>query len=72
MANIFEETAGQEKEHAKMWFKEFHGIGDTAENLKDAAEGENYEWTDMYKRMAKKQGKKDLKTLPKNLKALQK
>ena len=35
-----------------MWFKEFHGIGDTAENLKDAAEGENYEWTDMYKRMA--------------------
>ena len=53
MANIFEETANQEKEHAKMWFKEFHGIGDTAENLKDAAEGENYEWTDMYKRMAK-------------------
>ena len=52
MANIFEETANQEKEHAKMWFKEFHGIGDTAENLKDAAEGENYEWTDMYKRMA--------------------
>ena len=53
MANIFEETASQEKEHAKMWFKEFHGIGDTAENLKDAAEGENYEWTDMYEGFAK-------------------
>lgn len=52
MANIFEETANQEKEHAKMWFKEFHGIGDVAENLKDAAEGEKYEWSDMYKRMA--------------------
>ena len=52
MANIFEETANQEKEHAKMWFKEFHGIGDVAENLKDAAAGENYEWTDMYKKMA--------------------
>ena len=52
MANIFEETANQEKEHAKMWFKEFHGIGDVAENLADAAAGENYEWTEMYKRMA--------------------
>lgn len=52
MANIFEETANQEKEHAKMWFKEFHGIGDTAENLADAAAGENYEWTEMYRRMA--------------------
>ena len=52
MANIFEETANQEKEHAKMWFKEFHGIGNVEENLDDAAAGENYEWTDMYKRMA--------------------
>lgn len=52
MANIFEETASQEKEHAKMWFKEFHGIGDVTANLEDAAEGENFEWTDMYKRMA--------------------
>ena len=52
MANIFEETAAQEKEHAKMWFKEFHGIGTVEENLADAAAGENYEWTDMYKRMA--------------------
>ena len=52
MANIFEETANQEKEHAKMWFKEFHGIGNVEENLVDAAAGENFEWTDMYKRMA--------------------
>ena len=52
IANIFEETANQEKEHAKMWFKEFHGIGDVADNLKDAAAGENYEWTDMYKNFA--------------------
>ena len=52
MANIFEETANQEKEHAKLWFKEFHGIGSVEENLVDAAEGENYEWTDMYARMA--------------------
>ena len=52
MANIFEETANQEKEHAKMWFKEFHGIGNVEENLADGAAGENYEWTDMYKRMA--------------------
>ena len=53
MANIFEETAAQEKEHAKMWFKEFHGIGTVEENLADAAAGENFEWTDMYDRMAK-------------------
>lgn len=53
VANIFEETAAQEKEHAKMWFKEFHGIGTVEENLADAAAGENFEWTDMYDRMAK-------------------
>lgn len=53
IAAIFEETAGNEKEHAKMWFKELGGIGSTAENLKAAAEGENYEWTDMYATMAK-------------------
>lgn len=52
MAAIFEETANQEKEHAKMWFKEFHGIGTSEENLADAAAGENEEWTSMYKRMA--------------------
>ena len=53
IAAIFQETADQEKEHAKMWFKEFHGLGDTAQNLQWAAEGENEEWTDMYVRMAK-------------------
>jgi len=55
IAAIFEETANNEKEHAKMWFKELHGgsIPETAENLLDAAEGENYEWTDMYAEFAK-------------------
>ena len=53
LAAIFEETAGNEKEHAKLWFKELNGIGDTAENLLSAAEGENYEWTDMYDGFAK-------------------
>ena len=52
IAAIFQETADQEKEHAKMWFKEFHGLGDTATNLRWAAEGENDEWTSMYARMA--------------------
>jgi len=50
--NIFMETALNEKEHAKLWFKEFHGIGDVPDNLSDAADGEHYEWTDMYKKMA--------------------
>ncbi|MCD2492308.1 rubrerythrin family protein [Lacrimispora sp. NSJ-141] len=53
MAALFQETADQEKEHAKIWFKEFHGIGNPEENLVDAAAGEHEEWTDMYKRMAK-------------------
>ena len=49
VANIFEETTGNEKEHAKIWFKLLHdGMPSTEENLLDAAEGENYEWTDMY------------------------
>lgn len=54
IAAIFEETANNEKEHAKLWFKLLHGgtIPDTMENLIDAAEGENYEWTDMYKTFA--------------------
>ena len=54
IAAIFEETANNEKEHAKMWFKLLNGgeIGTTSENLKAAAEGENYEWTDMYKGFA--------------------
>ncbi len=50
---IFEETANNEKEHAKMWLKELKGIGTTAENLESAAAGENYEWTDMYANFAK-------------------
>ena len=49
---IFTETAGNEKEHAELWFKELGGIGDTAANLKAAAAGENEEWTQMYKEMA--------------------
>ena len=55
IAAIFEETANNEKEHAKMWFKELHGgeVPTTAENLLAAAEGENYEWTDMYDTFAK-------------------
>ena len=61
IAAIFEETANNEKEHAKMWFKELHGgdIPTTMENLEDAAAGENYEWTDMYSefaRVAKEEG----------------
>jgi len=52
ISNIFTETAENEKEHAKLWFKYFHGIGTTAENLADAAAGEHFEWTEMYKRMA--------------------
>ena len=55
IAAIFEETAGNEKEHAKMWFKELHNgeVPSTIENLLDAAAGENYEWTDMYDTFAK-------------------
>ena len=55
IAAIFEETANQEKEHAKMWFKELHGgeIPSTIENLEAAADGENYEWTNMYEEFAK-------------------
>ena len=53
IAAIFEATANNEKEHAKMWFKELDGIGDTAANLKAAADGENHEWTDMYEGFAK-------------------
>ena len=63
IAAIFQKTADNEKEHAKMWFKELGGIGDTAANLLAAAEGENYEWTDMYDDFAKtaeKEGFKDL------------
>ena len=55
IAALFEETANNEKEHAKLWYKLLHGgeIADTVANLEDAAEGENFEWTDMYERMAR-------------------
>lgn len=54
IAALFEETADNEKQHAKLWFKHLNGIGDTAANLKSAADGENYEWTDMYEGFARK------------------
>lgn len=63
IAQIFTDTANNEKEHAKMWFKELEGIGDTAANLKAAAEGENYEWTDMYEEFAKTAEKEGFKAL---------
>ena len=53
IAALFQKTADNEKEHAKLWFKELGMLGDTDENLLSGAEGENYEWTDMYDRMAK-------------------
>ena len=53
IAAIFEQTANNEKEHAKLWFKALGGLGDTAANLLAAAEGENYEWTDMYDQFAR-------------------
>ena len=67
IAQLFEETANNEKEHAKIWFKLLHdGMPDTIANLKDAAAGENYEWTDMYKKMAeeaKEEGFNDIAAL---------
>ena len=53
IAALFLKTADNEKEHAKMWFKELNGIGDTKDNLEAAANGENFEWTDMYEGFAK-------------------
>lgn len=53
IAALFQKTADNEKEHAKIWFKELEGIGTTTENLSAAADGENWEWTDMYDRFAK-------------------
>ena len=65
IAAIFEETANQEREHAKMWFKELNGgeIPSTIDNLKAAAEGENYEWTDMYEEFAKVADEEGFKAL---------
>ena len=70
IAAIFEETAGNEKEHAKMWFKELNGIGSTADNLKAAAEGENYEWTDMYEDFARTAEKEGFPELAKKFRAV--
>ena len=68
ISRIFEETANNEKEHAKLWFKQLHGgeVPSTLENLKDAAAGENYEWTDMYREFAetaKEEGFNDIAAL---------
>ncbi|MCR4583199.1 MAG: rubrerythrin family protein [Prevotella sp.] len=63
IAELFLKTADNEKEHAKLWFKELNGIGDTAENLAAAADGENYEWTDMYEGFAKTAEEEGFKAL---------
>ena len=60
---LFLKTADNEKEHAKLWFKELEGIGTTAENLAEAADGENYEWTDMYEGFAKTAEEEGFKAL---------
>lgn len=76
IANIFEETAANEKEHAKLWYKLLNGgIGSTAENLKKAAEGEHYEWTDMYAtfaKEAKEEGFDDIAALFEGVAAIEK
>ena len=63
IAALFLKTAENEKEHAKLWLKELEGIGDTATNLLHAAEGENYEWTDMYEQFAKDAEEEGFKVL---------
>ena len=60
IAALFLKTADNEKEHAKLWFKELNGIGDTAENLLNAAEGENYEWTDNVRRLRQNRRRRGL------------
>ena len=70
MSALFLKTADNEKEHAKMWFKELAGIGDTKENLVAAAEGENYEWTDMYEGFAKT-AEEEYRALLKNIETAQ-
>ncbi len=75
IAALFEETANNEKEHAKLWFKALDGIGDTASNLLAAAEGEHYEWTDMYAQFAKEareEGFADLATQFEGVAAIEK
>lgn len=72
IAALFEETANNEKEHAKLWFKYLHGgeVPNTMANLKDAAEGENYEWTDMYDRMAREAEEEGFTEIAKKFRAV--
>lgn len=72
IAAIFEETAGNEKEHAKMWFKELNGgsVPSTIDNLRTAADGENYEWTDMYAEFAKTAREEGFEELAKKFEAV--
>ncbi len=72
IAAIFEETAGNEKEHAKMWFKELNGgsVPSTIDNLRAAADGENYEWTDMYAEFAKTAREEGFEELAKKFEAV--
>ena len=72
IAAIFEETANNEKEHAKLWFKLLHGgeVPGTMDNLRDAAAGENYEWTDMYERMAQEADEEGFTDIAKKFRAV--
>ncbi len=70
IAAIFEETANNEKEHAKLWFKALGGLGNTASNLLAAAEGENYEWTDMYDTFAKEAEEEGFTALARQFRAV--
>ena len=72
IAAIFESTANNEKEHAKMWFKELGELGNTAQNLLHAAEGENYEWTDMYAKMAEEADEEGFKAIAAKFRAVAK
>ncbi len=72
IAEIFLHTADNEKEHAKMWFKELEGLGDTKANLGAAADGENYEWTDMYEGFAKTAEEEGFKALAAKFRAVAK
>ena len=70
IADIFEKTANNEKEHAKMWFKELNELGNTMQNLASASDGENYEWTDMYKDFAETAEKEGFKELAEKFRAV--
>ncbi len=70
IASIFLKTADNEKEHAKLWLKELQGIGNTADNLADAAGGENFEWTDMYEEYAKTAEKEGFPEIAKKFRAV--